>query len=455
MTLEVIILAAGQGTRMRSSLPKVLHTIAGKPMLAHVIESTARLAAKSIHVVVGHGAELVKAEITGETIAWVTQEEQLGTGHAVQQAIPDVDDNSIVLVAYGDVPLVATDTLSELVSAANSNTLSLLTVELEDPTGYGRIVRDNAGSITEIVEQKDASPEQLNIVEVNTGIMAVSADKLKRWLPQLSSENAQAEYYLTDIIAMAVAEGILIKACHPDSHWEVQGVNNRIQQSELERVYQMQKARALMEQGVTLLDPQRIDIRGNLVVGSDVCVDINCVFIGDVRLDDGVSIGPNCIIENSTIGEGTIIKANSVIEESQLGAECDIGPFARLRPGTQLAKGVKIGNFVETKKANIGEYSKVNHLSYVGDSEIGRDVNVGAGTITCNYDGANKHKTVIGDNSFIGSNTALVAPVKIGKGATVGAGSTINMDVADGKLAISRSKQRSIDNWQRPVKKKP
>lgn len=454
MLLEVIILAAGQGTRMCSTQPKVLHAIGGKPMLAHVIDTARGITAEKIHVVVGHGADQVKAAIGDGAVAWAIQAEQLGTGHAVAQAMPGVGLDSVVLIAYGDVPLVTTDTLAALVETANSRTLALLTVNLDPPTGYGRIVRNDSGDITSIVEQKDASDEQLAIQEVNTGILAVTAEKLNTWLPQLSADNAQGEYYLTDIIAMAVADGMEVIARQPANSWEVQGVNNRQQQSELERLYQRQQASELMAQGATLADPGRLDIRGQLKVGRDVFIDVNCVFVGEVVLADGVNIGPNCVIENSTIGVGSTIKANSVLEDSTVGCNCDVGPFARLRPATVLANGAKIGNFVEIKKARIGENSKVNHLSYVGDSELGSNVNVGAGTITCNYDGANKHKTTIGDGCFIGSNTALVAPVTIGENATVGAGSTVTQDVKPNQLTVARGKQRNIDNWERPRKTK-
>lgn len=452
MTTEVVILAAGQGTRMRSKLPKVLHPVAGKPMVQHVIDKAKLLEADRIHVVIGHGAEQVQARIADSTLNWAIQEQQLGTGHAVAQAMPAINEDSIVLIAYGDVPLVATEILAALVQAANSTTLALLTVHLPNPTGYGRIVRVD-GEISEIVEQKDADDNQLLITEVNTGIMAVSAKKLNQWLPSLSSENAQQEYYLTDIIAMAVKDGMQVKAQHPQTALEVEGANNRQQLATLERFYQQQQATQLMLGGATLADPSRVDVRGTMTIGQDIFIDINCVFIGDVNIADDVSIGPNCIIENSTIGAGTIIKANSVLENAQVGEQCDVGPFARLRPGTVLAEKAKIGNFVETKKATIGPGSKVNHLSYIGDTVIGMAANIGAGTITCNYDGANKSLTKIGDGAFIGSNSALVAPVNIGKNATIGAGSTITGNVADGQLSVARGKQKNIDNWKRPEKK--
>jgi bifunctional UDP-N-acetylglucosamine pyrophosphorylase/glucosamine-1-phosphate N-acetyltransferase len=454
VTTEVIILAAGQGTRMQSKLPKVLHCLAGKPMLGHVIDASRELQADGIHVVIGHGADKVREAMTDSDVQWAVQTEQLGTGHAVAQALPNIAEDSTVLVAYGDVPLIETGTLSALIASTSESRLSLLTVKLDEPLGYGRIVRDRHSNVVAIVEQKDASVEELSINEVNTGILAVTAKKLREWLPKLSAENAQGEYYLTDIISMAVADGMQVVAQHPETEWEVQGVNNRQQLSELERFYQKQQAQRLMTEGATLADPARIDIRGNVSVGKDVFIDINCVFVGEVTIADDVSIGPNCVIENSCIGEGTVIKANSVLEDSQVGEQCDIGPYARLRPGTVLSQRAKIGNFVETKKALIGEGSKVNHLSYVGDSEVGRGVNIGAGTITCNYDGANKHLTRIGDGAFIGSNSALVAPVNIGTDATVGAGSTITSDVGEKQLVVTRSKQKNIDGWQRPVKNK-
>ena len=453
MPFEVVILAAGKGTRMRSKLPKVLHCVAGKPMVSHVIDSAASLGAKAIHVVVGHGAETVKKHLSNQpSLRWAIQEQQLGTGHAVAQAMPNVDPESTVLIAYGDVPLVSSETMSKLVAAANDKVLSLLTVHMDNPSGYGRIVRNQSQQITSIIEQKDAQPEQLAITEVNTGILAVSAKRLNQWLPKLSSENAQGEYYLTDIISMAVKDGMTVIAEHPASVMEVQGANNRQQVSELERHYQHLKAQQLMVEGATLIDPARVDVRGELSIGEDIIIDVNCVFEGKVDIANDVKIGPNCIITNSSIGEGTVIKANTIIEDSIVAKHCDIGPFARLRPGSELSDRAKVGNFVETKKVKIGEGSKVNHLTYIGDCTIGQNANIGAGTITCNYDGANKFLTTIGDNAFIGSNSSLVAPVTIGPGATIGAGSTISNDVNKQQLAVARSKQRNIDNWQRPVK---
>lgn len=435
---------------MRSALPKVMHAIAGKPMLGHVIDAARSLSVSELHVVVGHGADTVKAAFSD--VSWIDQTEQKGTGHAVAQALPVLADDSCVLILYGDVPLIAPETLSRLVGCCSESSMALLTTDLNDPTGYGRIIREH-DKVVAIVEQKDASPEQLAIQEVNTGIMAVHAKHLKQWLPKLSSDNAQGEYYLTDIIEMAVADGIAIDVAQPETAWEVQGVNNRQQLNELERFYQKQQAERVMAEGATLADAARLDIRGSLKVGQDCYIDVNCVFEGDCEIGDNVQIGPNCVFTNSRVANGSTIKANSVLEDAVVGESCDIGPFARLRPGTVLSRGAKIGNFVETKKAVLGEGSKVNHLSYIGDSEIGDNVNVGAGTITCNYDGVNKSKTVIGDGAFIGSNTSLVAPVTVGKNATVGAGSTITSNVPDEDLAVARGKQRNISGWKRPTKK--
>ncbi|WP_373091728.1 bifunctional UDP-N-acetylglucosamine diphosphorylase/glucosamine-1-phosphate N-acetyltransferase GlmU [Zhongshania sp.] len=456
MTLEVVILAAGQGSRMRSTLPKVLHPIAGKSMLSHVIDLAAAVASDKTHVVIGHGADQVKHSIPEPAIAWALQSEQKGTGHAVAQALPAVSDNAQVLILYGDVPLTTPETIQKLIAAsackASAEQITLLTVELGDPSGYGRIIRNSADGVTAIVEEKDASADQLKIREVNTGIMCVSATALKRWLPKLSDTNAQGEYYLTDIIAMAVTDGVVINVCQATEPMEVQGANNRIQLEELERFYQRCYADKLMLAGASLADASRIDVRGSLTTGNDVYIDINCVFEGEIILGDRVRIGPNCHIRDTKIASNAEIKANCVLEGAVVGADCSVGPFARLRPGTILAAEVKIGNFVETKKANIGIGSKVSHLSYIGDAEIGRDVNVGAGTITCNYDGVNKYQTNLADEVFVGSNTALVAPVSVGKAATIGAGSVITGNIADGELAVARSKQRNISGWQRPKK---
>ncbi len=451
--LDILVLAAGKGTRMRSDLPKVLHPVGGKALVQHVVDTARQVGGEQITIIVGHGAEKVEERLAAPDVKFVLQASQLGTGHAVQQALPHIRNGATVLILYGDVPLTRPETLRKLIEGVNDNQMGLLTVKMQDPTGYGRIVRDESGAVTEIVEHKDASDDQLKITEINTGIMAVKAKHLQKWLPLLNNDNAQCEYYLTDIIAMAKLDAINIHVEHPNAVEEVEGINNRYQQAALERFYQKQKANELMVAGVTLLDPARLDVRGNLQVGRDVVIDVNCVFEGDVTLADGVIIEPNCIIINSTIGKGSHIKAYSHIEDSVLADDCDIGPYARLRPGTDLAEGVKIGNFVETKKAIIAKGSKVNHLSYVGDAVVGSNVNVGAGTITCNYDGVNKSKTEIGDNAFIGSNSALVAPVKIGANATVGAGSVITKDVGDADLAIGRAKQTNLQGWERPKKR--
>lgn len=452
MKLQVVILAAGQGTRMKSSLPKVLHPLAGKPFLEYVIDNALALEAHNTHVVVGHGAEVVKERLANSAVDWIEQTEQLGTGHAVAQALPVIEDDSVVLVLYGDVPLTSKATLEELLVQVNDNSLALLTVNLSNPTGYGRIVRDDDNRVQAIVEEKDASDEQRKITEGNTGILAVAGAKLKSWLPTLSSDNAQGEYYLTDTIAMAVADGMEVVAVAAKTEEEVQGINSRQQQATLERWYQLQLANELMVAGATLADPARIDIRGKVSTGQDVFIDVNAVFEGEVTLGNNVKIGPNVQIINSRIGDGTTINANSVIEHTEISTDCQVGPFARLRPGTRLAENAKIGNFVETKQADIGPGSKVNHLSYVGDAKLGRDVNVGAGTITCNYDGANKHLTDIGDNVFVGSNSALVAPIKIAAGATIGAGSTLSADVEAEALVVARGKARVVRDWKRPVK---
>jgi bifunctional UDP-N-acetylglucosamine pyrophosphorylase/glucosamine-1-phosphate N-acetyltransferase len=452
VTDEVVILAAGQGSRMRSRLPKVLHPLAGKPMLAHVTDAAKKLGVDAIHVVIGHGADTVKAAFPNDSIQWALQEQQLGTGHAVAQAMPAVSDDSLVLIAYGDVPLVKAETFARLLQACDQNTLTLLTVELDDPRGYGRIVRDAENNINAIVEQKDADDTQLKIKEVNTGILAAPASKLKQWLPALSSENAQGEYYLTDIIHMAVADEMDVVALHPQTEWEVQGANDREQLAQLERHYQLDQAKALMKAGASLADPRRIDIRGSVSVGQDVFIDVNCVLIGEVTIGNGVHIGPNCVIENSVIGDNSAINANSVLEQAIVDTHCDVGPFARLRPGAKLHHKAKIGNFVEVKKSTIGEGSKVNHLAYVGDAEVGSGSNIGAGTITCNYDGANKYKTTLGKNVFIGSNSTLVAPLDIADDGFVGAGSTVTKNIPSKSLAIARGKQKNIEGWSRPQK---
>lgn len=455
MSLEIIILAAGQGTRMKSALPKVLHPIAGRPMLAHVLD-TAKSLQGNISVVVGHGAEKVQQTFSAENINWVQQEQQRGTGHAVMQAMPGILSNGITLVLYGDVPLTQKETLEKLLKSAEKSSLAILTVSLANPKGYGRIIRDATGKVCSIVEEKDATDSERAIREVNTGIIAINTSLLHKLLPKISDKNAQGEYYLTDIIKLAVVDGVEVGSLCAESETEVQGVNDKIQLQQLERACQLRQAEELMRQGATILDSLRIDIRGNVQVGRDVSIDINCLFQGNVVLGDGVSIGPNCVIgepgHKVVIGNHSEIRANTIIEDAVIGESCVVGPFARLRPGTFLHARARIGNFVETKKADIGEGSKVNHLTYIGDTRMGRDVNIGAGTITCNYDGVNKFETVIGDRAFIGSNTSIVAPVKIGEEATIAAGSTVNQDVANGELAVARSRQKNIEGWERPKK---
>ena len=457
MNTDIIILAAGQGSRMRSKLPKVLHQIGGKSMLQHVIDNvnaiTTIACQINTHVIVGHRAELVEQSLVGQDIQFARQTDQLGTGHAVAQVLNNLREEGISLILYGDVPLTQSSTLQELVDIAKLDQLGLLTVTLANPMGYGRIVRNAAAQVTAIVEQKDASAEQLAITEINTGIMAVPNKFLRKWISQLNNDNAQGEYYLTDIIAMATADKVSIVTRSPGAEQEVQGVNDKVQLASLERFYQLQQARALMLAGATLADPERIDIRGKVTLEGEVFIDINVIFEGEVVLGDGVRIAANCVIKDATIAADAIIKNNTMIEQSSVGERCEVGPFARLRPGTQLAAKAKIGNFVETKKTSIGEGSKVSHLTYLGDAQIGAEVNIGAGTITCNYDGVNKFTTEIGDGAFIGSNSSLVAPVSIGAGATIGAGSTITKKVAAGQLSVARGKQINLQNWQRPVKK--
>lgn len=452
MTLDVVILAAGQGTRMRSTRPKVLHRLAGKPMVRHVIDTARGLEAERTHVVVGHGAEQVREALADCRVHFALQAEQKGTGHAVAQTLEALGEGR-VLVLYGDVPLIRRETLVELLAHVDERHLGLLTVTLEDPAGYGRILRNAAGEVVAIVEHKDASETERAVRECNTGIMAMTAAQLRRWLPRLSADNAQGEYYLTDIIAMAAAEGVSIATAQPARPLEVEGVNNRAQMARLERAHQHDIAERLMEQGVALADPSRLDVRGRLTCGHDVEIDVGCVFEGEVELGEGVRIGPHCVIRDSHVGAESVIESHSVLDGAVVAGRNRIGPFARLRPGSRLAVGVRVGNFVETKNVEVGEGSKINHLSYVGDARLGHDVNVGAGTITCNYDGVNKHRTEIGDEAFIGSNTALVAPVSVGKGATVGAGSTISKDVADNALAVSRGRQVSKADWPRPTKR--
>ena len=451
MSLDIVILAAGQGTRMRSALPKVLHPVAGKAMLGHVIDTARQLNPQKIHVVIGHGAELVRERLAADDLNFVLQREQLGTGHAVAQALPALSAER-VLILYGDVPLIEVETLQRLLLQVSDQQLGLLTVNLNDPTGYGRIVRDQAGCVKAIVEHKDASDEQRAIREGNTGILAVPGKKLGDWLGRLSNSNAQGEYYLTDVIAMAVADGLVVATEQAADEMEVLGANDRIQLSQLERHYQYRAARRLMLQGVTLIDPARFDLRGEVTVGRDVSIDINVILEGQVVIEDGVQIGPNCVIKNSILRTGAIVKANSHLEGADMGEGADCGPFARLRPGSVLGTRAHVGNFVELKNAKLGESAKAGHLSYLGDAEIGARTNIGAGTITCNYDGANKFKTVLGEDVFIGSNTALVAPVTLGDRATTGAGSVITSDVPDNTLAVGRAKQRNIEGWKRPKK---
>jgi len=451
MSLDIVILAAGQGTRMRSALPKVLHPVAGDSMLGHVIHSARQLNPQSIQVVIGHGAEIVRERLAADDLNFVLQDKQLGTGHAVAQALPELTAEN-VLILYGDVPLIEVETLQRLLKKVSAQQLGLLTVNLADPTGYGRIVRDAQNRVSAIVEHKDATEEQKTITEGNTGILAVPGNRLADWLGRLSNNNVQGEYYLTDVIAMAVEDGLVVATEHPLDAMEVQGANDRKQLAELERHYQLRQAHRLMALGVTLRDPARFDVRGEVIAGRDVLIDINVVLEGRVVIEDDVVIGPNCVIKNSTLRKGSIIKANSHIDGAILGEGSDVGPFARLRPGSVLEARAHVGNFVELKNAHLGEGAKVGHLTYLGDAEVGARTNIGAGTITCNYDGANKHKTVLGEDVFIGSNNSLVAPVDISSGSTTAAGSTITQNVAVDQLAIGRARQRNINGWKRPVK---
>ena len=451
--VSVVILAAGQGTRMKSKLPKVLHPIGGKPLLAHVIQTASTLHAVQTVVVYGHGGELVRNSLVNEPVAWVEQAKQLGTSHAVAQATPQIADNHCILVLYGDVPLTRATTLSDLIYRAGNDKLAVLTVHLENPFGYGRIVRDGHGNIQRIVEQKDTNDDEKKITEVNTGILAVNGKLLKAWLQRLDNKNSQGEYYLTDIIAMAVADGVEVVATHPVSEDEVLGVNSRNQLAYLERVYQRQCAEELMVQGVTIVDPARIDIRGNVTVGQDVTLDVNVVLEGEVSIGNDVYIGPNCVLRDTIVEDGVQMQAMCVADGARIGANSLIGPYSRLRPGAQLLGDNHIGNFVEVKNSVIGLGSKVNHLTYIGDTDMGGGVNIGAGTITANYDGANKHRTIIGDNASTGSNSVLVAPVTVGSGATIAAGSVITKDAPAGKLTVARGKQVTVEGWQRPVKK--
>jgi bifunctional UDP-N-acetylglucosamine pyrophosphorylase/glucosamine-1-phosphate N-acetyltransferase len=448
MALEIVVLAAGQGKRMHSSLPKVLHKLAGRALLAHVIDTARALNPSRIHVVYGHGGAEVKAAFAGiEGLEWTEQAERLGTGHALMQALPRIEADADVLVLYGDVPLVRAETLAQLLAAARPG-LAILTVELDDPRGYGRVLRASGGRVARIVEEKDASPEERKQREVNVGFLAARAARLAGWLARVRNRNAQNEYYLTDVVSLAVRDGIEVGAVLAADSWEGAGVNSKRELAALERAWQRRNAGQLLDAGVTLADPARIDVRGSLECGSEVAIDVNCVFEGRVRLGDGVRVGPNCVLRDVTVAAGTEINAFSQLEDAEVGERCRIGPYARLRPGTQLAEGVHIGNFVEVKKSRLGRGSKAKHLAYVGDAEVGSGVNIGAGTITCNYDGAAKHRTVIEDDCFIGSDATLVAPVTIAKGSYIGAGSTISKDTPAGQLTVARARQVSLPHWK-------
>ncbi|MBA4141451.1 MAG: bifunctional UDP-N-acetylglucosamine diphosphorylase/glucosamine-1-phosphate N-acetyltransferase GlmU [Nitrosospira sp.] len=451
--MNIVILAAGLGKRMHSALPKVLHPLAGRPLLAHVLDTAHALSPQGICVVYGHGGAAVPEAIKDKTLTWVQQVPQLGTGHALMQALPHLDEEGVTLVLYGDVPLTSGETLQRLISTASESAFALLTVDMADPAGYGRIVRNEKGEIAAIVEEKDASEAQRQIQEVNTGIMVIPSRHLHGWLHKLENNNVQKEYYLTDIVAMAVKDGIKVEAARPDHPWETTGVNSKTHLAELERTYQNEYAKKLLEQGVTLADPFRIDIRGQLSCGKDVIIDINCIFEGHVQLDEGVKVGAHTVLKDVKVAARSVIAPFSLIESSEIGKDCRIGPYARIRPGTRLDDDVHIGNFVEVKNSAIASGSKANHLSYIGDAVIGRSVNIGAGTITCNYDGANKHQTIIEDNVFVGSDTQLVAPVTVTQGSTIGAGSTITRDTPPETLTLSRTRQMSVGGWKRPVKK--
>ena len=452
MKFSAVILAAGKGTRMYSNTPKVLHTLAGKPMVKHVIDTCNGLGAQNIHLVYGHGGEQMKSTLAQESVNWALQAEQLGTGHAVDQASEHFADDEKVLVLYGDVPLISPETIENLLDAQPNGGIALLTVVLDNPMGYGRIIRRN-GPVVAIVEQKDATDEQKLIKEINTGVMVATGGDLKRWLSGLSNDNAQGEYYLTDVIAAAHDEGRAVEAVHPVSPIEVEGVNDRSQLARLERAYQTEQADKLLKQGVMLRDPSRFDLRGELQCGMDVEIDVNVIIEGSVSIGDNVVIGAGCVLKDCEIDDNTIVRPYSVIEGATIGEDCTVGPFTRLRPGADMRNNSHVGNFVEVKNTCLGEGSKANHLTYLGDAEIGQRVNVGAGAITCNYDGANKFKTIIGDDVFVGSDSQLIAPVTIGNGATVGAGSTVTRDVSENELVISRAKERTIADWKRPTKK--
>lgn len=451
--VNFVILAAGKGTRMRSSLPKVLHKLSGRSMLGHVVAAVESLGEAKKIIVTGHGAEQVEQQFKSPTTIFTQQMEQLGTGHAVHMAVPELCSDAVVIVLYGDVPLIRPATIQKILAVVTESTMGLLTINLDQPTGYGRIVRNTKGDITEIIEQKDASVAQLKITEVNTGVLALQSSQLSDWLPKITNNNAQGEYYLTDLVAIAREAGVEIISVNPESATEVEGVNNRVQLSQLERAHQRQLAEVLMESGTSLADPARFDQRGELSAGTDNFIDINCVFNGSVTIGSNVSIGANCQISDSTIGDGVSILPNTIIESSVVGDRAVVGPFARLRPGTKMESDTKVGNFVETKKTLVGKGSKINHLSYVGDAQLGENVNIGAGTITCNYDGVSKHKTDLGDGVFVGSNSTLVAPIKVDKGGFIAAGSTVTTEVPSDSLAVGRAKQRNIKGWKRPTKK--
>jgi bifunctional UDP-N-acetylglucosamine pyrophosphorylase/glucosamine-1-phosphate N-acetyltransferase len=452
MSLSIIILAAGQGTRMYSDIPKVLHPLAGKPLLEHVYNTANSIPDSNILIVYGFGGNAVPDHMQHLPVHWIEQSEQLGTGHAVAQAMPEISAEDMVLILYGDIPLISIETLQPLLDAAGETGFSLLTAELDNPRGYGRIIRDRKGRITRIVEEKDASDVEREICEVNTGMMVIKADLLQRWVKELGNENAQKEYYLTDIISLAVSEGVEVKTVCADSVFEIQGINTKSQLAETERYFQLVQAHHLMQNGVTLMDPARFDLRGDLEIGRDNNIDINVLLEGRIKLGNNVSIGANCCIKDSIIADNVAILSNCIIENAIIGKHCRIGPFSRIRPDTTLDENVHIGNFVELKKADIGKGTKINHLSYIGDSDIGNEVNIGAGTITCNYDGANKHKTVIEDNVFVGSDVQFIAPVTVSTGATIAAGTTVTKDIVKHSLAISRVEQRTLPNWKRPKK---
>jgi bifunctional UDP-N-acetylglucosamine pyrophosphorylase/glucosamine-1-phosphate N-acetyltransferase len=453
MPLSIVILAAGQGKRMKSDLPKVLQPLAGKPLLAHVIDTAQQLKAAGIHVVYGHGGDKVKETLSNAPVQWALQADQLGTGHALAQALPNIPDDHTVLVLYGDVPLIRTTTLAPLLTQATDRTVALLSVVLRDPTGYGRIVRDNGGSVVRIVEHKDANTKERAIDEGNTGILCASAKSLRQWLSNLKNDNAQGEYYLTDIVTMAVKDGCKIAAIVASTETEVLGVNDKIQLAEVEAALRKERATQLMLAGATLADPTRVDIRGEVTVGKDVFIDVNVVFVGKVTIGDRTKIGPHCYIKDCEIGADTEVFASCAFDRAKIGDHCNVGPFARLRPDAELGNHVHIGNFVEVKKSLVGDGSKANHLTYIGDATIGTKVNIGAGSITVNYDGANKHRTEIGDNAFIGSGSMLVAPIKIGAGANTGAGSTLTKNAPEGELTLARARQVTIPGWKRPAKK--